>query len=1134
MIQLTPTMVEALQCYSVAAAIAMASMAAGAILSQLPSRKMKSEGRSLMRAAFIGVFLISGIMAADFLISCAARLAGLPDWESLLARAKAFYDSGLTTLHVTAALAMIFGMALAVLDFLLRFTLIGTLIAHLAFAVAFSVLLAFAVIGVFLSLGGTMLMLAAGIAGYAYIFVAAGIAMVSLKYLRPVAVSLVVFGLAFYYGVPLILGYSNPATIAPLDDEARAAAVLSLTNASVPARLVVSSHDSDVPLFFSYVRMNSTVVIRDVPLNSTLVANITGTRGTGRGDVPYSFTYGRFHNETYEARTIVYGPHQPARTVITPRETWTQLYRNSSIMYVWYRGIILPGPGREEQEEIRRVLAQSPTLLTPMTDPREGTDAFSAMASGLKMIIDAVRGGTEADYYRLVFERGPRITIEAPTIRPLNYNATSMVLYDDGKYRTWTELGRQSASGEPYRIERTYRHEYNVPRSSYECWLERTEERHDPETNTTYTVPIYRARAVYSYASPEPLSIARYNGTPVEVVSLDAWDELGQLRFLRPDTDGSAEPPASESYASYDLEEGSAAYPAGKGLILGTAPLTLRMNVEASREAEWPRTLGEMADAVRGNVGRQEGAVRVLEEPSSTITLHPEGPDFLELRVVHVRRVEREEEYRCPSMPASIKGTARLTLTSPNAPAWDPYAAGALSWSEYSRAASYSLIDAGQIPRLSGPQPMDPRALHNMYEEDPRDAHARSGAVSARGLMPGLSGSALELLKSIIGVVIVVVGADAVSGLAGGASLSSAFIQSFSASTLSSALSKVRPLVFFKENPVLKGVEDAPSRAWRSLEKTLLRHARERIEQIRARAFASGDRATLRRAAAFEESYRRYAKLNRLQPLARLWKSTPPGWIDLALSKVGGGRYSIVGRYDAALSQAREQLSRRISTLLPEEGARLGHVWSLSGGKWVMVDEAHGAVESVRKRHGWKGVIASLALSDGRKAALTSLTGIPTKVSRSFLAYGLDAPMAKRAVGMERIEVHGREIPYPSAEKAFLIGTTVSEAVASRRVVGEEDSGGAAARESSLGEMAGLRPHTLEADYKEGYLIRREDGTEVRLSEGLMVERHSLSDYVPEPPSPGEGEAYWRMEAASFERRDSWDGLWGERRCGRK
>jgi hypothetical protein len=1170
MIQLAPTMVEALGVYSVAAAVAMVSMAAGAILSQLPSRKMKGEGRSLMRAAFIGVFLISSIMAADFLISYATRLAGMPDWPSLLARARAFHDSGMLTLEVTGAFAMVFGMALAVLDILLRFTLIGTLIAHLVFAIAFSVLLVFAVIGIFLALGGAMLMLAAGIAGYAYIFVAAGVAMVSLKYLRPLAISLVVFGLALYYGVPLVLGYSHPVAVAPLDDEARAAVVLSLTNASVPARLVVSTHDGDIPLFFGYAKMNSTVTVRDVPLNSTLIANITGSRRPGRGDVSYNFTYGRFHNETYEIRAVVLGPGQQPRAIITPHETWSQLYRNTSVIYIWYRGLLLPGPSAEEQRSIRRTLDQSPTLLTPITNPGEGTDPLSAMASGLKMLVDALRGKTETDYFRLVFERGPLITIRAPTSRPLNYNVTSMVLYDEEKYRTWTELGRQHPYGNPYQVERVYRHNYTVPRRSYECWLERTEERYDPVTNTTYTVPIYKARAVYTYGSLEPLSIARYNETPVEVVSLGAWDDFGYLRFWRPSTNGSGEPPSSDSYVTYRLDEGSATYPLGKQLILGTAPLILKMNVEANRTAEWPRTLGEMADQVRGNVGRQEGYERVIEEPNQTVVLHPDGPGFLELRVIHVRQVEREEEYRCPSMPLRLNGTARVTLTSPNAPAWDPYAAGAFNWTEYSRAASYSLLDDGPVPTLSGPQPMDPRALHNMYEEDPRDAHSRSSGVSARGLMPGLTGSALELLKSIIGITIVVVGADAVSGLVGGASLSSAFVQTFSASTVASALSRLRPLAFFGGNPILKRVEDAPSRAWRSLEKNLLRHARDQIEQRKMRAFASGDRATLRRVAAFQESYRRYVGISRLQPLARLWKATPPGWIDVALSRVRGGRYSLVGRYDAALSQARDQLSRRISALLPEEGARLGHVWSLSGGKWVFRGEAREALRSLKERHGWKGVVASLALSDGRKAVLTSLTGLPTKISRSFLAFGLDAPMAKRRVGIEHLEVRGRRIPYLSTDRASLIGTTVSEAAASKRVLGgeggssatspqqgapapsptppdvfearagaEPPSGAASAsssepRGSSLGEVAGLRPHTLEADYRDGYVIRREDGTEIRLSEDLRVGRRSLSDYVPEPADRGERETYWRIESAGFERRDSWDGLWGERRGEKK
>jgi hypothetical protein len=82
--------------------------------------------------------------------------------------------------------------------------------------------------------------------------------------------------------------------------------------------------------------------------------------------------------------------------------------------------------------------------------------------------------------------------------------------------------------------------------------------------------------------------------------------------------------------------------------------------------------------------------------------------------------------------------------------------------------------------------------------------------------------------------------------------------------------------------------------------------------------------------------------------------------------------------------------------------------------------------------------------------------------------------------------------------------------------------------------VAGLRPHTLEADYRDGYVIRRADGTEIRLSEDLRFERRSLSDYVPEPADSGGRETYWRIESAWFERRDSWDGLWGERRGEKK
>jgi len=1113
--QLTPTMVEAMQGYSLAAAVAMVSMAAGAILSQLPSRRMKREGRGLMRSAFIGAFLVAGIMSADFMISYATQLAGLPDWPSLLQRARGFYEGGLATLQVTGAYAMVFGLTLGVLDLLLRFTLIGTLLAHLVFAVAFSVLLVFAVIGVLMALGGTFLMIVAGLAAYAYVFVALGVALVSLKYLRPLAISLVVFGLALYYGVPLLLGYSSPVAVTPMEDEARAAVVLSLTNNSVPVRLVVSSGDRDIPLFFGYARMNSTILVRGVPLNSTLIANLTGRAEQGRGDVPYSFTYGRFHNETYEIRSVTFSPRSPPTVAVTPRESWSQLYRNTFVESVWYRGLLLPGPPAEEQERIRRTLAASPTLLTPLVEPGQQVDPLSFLASSLRTLLEGIK--TEKDYFRMVFERGPRITIPAPSVRPLNYNVTSMALYEEGKYRTWTELGRGHPYGNPYQIERYYRHNYTVPRLEYECWLERVEERYDPITNTTERVEIYKARAVYAYGSREPLSLARYNETRIEVVSLGAWDYFGYLRFWRPSTNGSGEPPASESFVSYRIDGGSEVYPRSKELILGTSPLLLRMNVEAEREAEWPRLLGEMADEVEGNVGRQEGARRVMEEPNATITLHPDGPEFLELRIVHYRVAEREEEGRCPYMPPLMNATARITLTSPNAPAWDPYAAGYFNWTEYSRAGSYSLMP-GPLPTLTGPHPMDPRALHNMYEEDPRDFHARSSAVGMRGLMPGLSGSALELLMSIIGVVAVLVAADAVSSLAGGASLSSTLLQPLLASSPVAALSRAWTL--FSHNPILRRVSDAPSRGWRSLEKTLLNHARDRIEAMRMRAAAAGDRETLRRAAAVDEAYRRYRALGALSPLVSLWKATPPGWVDLALSKVGGGRFSLVGRYDAALSSTRQQLARRISALLPEEGARLGHVWSLSGEKWIRRGEAREVLSGIRGRHGAVGVLASLALRDGRNALFTSITGIPTRVSRSFAAYGLEGPMAVRTIGFEGREVLGRRVPLPTMDKAALLGTTASEAVASKRLEG--------------GEVAGLRSHMLEADYRRGYAITREDGTRIDLSEHG---RRRLSDFVPGPES-GEGrvgsggETYWRIESSRFERRDSWSGLWDAGRRG--
>jgi hypothetical protein len=975
-------------------ALAMLSMGIGAILRFLPSRKWKSEGRDLMKTAFEAVLLASSLMTAEFIIGYVNSAVGIPDWSRLLQVVNNLADSGWVSLDVAAKLAFMFGLIVGALDVLSKFIpVIATFIMHFFMAVAFSILSFFASLAVIIIVLSNTVKVVAAMAAHAYLLVAAGIALFAWKHTRALGISLLVFGLALFYGLPVILGFVKPAEpyAASPDEEARAKLLLALTENSVPTKISVVSAGGK-PLYFSYISMNSSVLVKDAPLNSTLIANITGGQPRNeKGNVTYHFVYGRFYNESYPRFvrcTPNTDPNYPGEYICAEfgidyskvKELRHQLYRDSTVRYVWYLGLLLP-------VRDNRVQVSGPSLMTPLI---EVPSNIFEIAGSLHRAFGGLR--SEDEYWEMVYGRSDPVRIDVPVVRELNQNVTAFVLYNETNYRSWREVeGR-----------REYTHNYTIPRVSEHCWVSRTEEYFDESCNCTRTRYYYKTRAEYVYETPpdDRLVLVLLPGT--KVVPKVIWHS----EFGGP-AQGRSEPIIYLSSPSYPKE---------KGLILGYQPLTLKFNQGIVEERKIPEPTNEAANVIKGNPGRGSGTTRELEEPfQKEVALSPEI-EVWEIGIRHTRTIETgEQEGSCPSTPPYIEAWSLLGFNVDNSEPWDPYNAGLFRWEEYSKTGEYEYrapASLGSAPTLGAYRPSDPRLVHRFYEEDPREPASNLEKYGAPLLMR--FGTPISQLAYIgFAFLITMAVADAVTMWLGGTSLGLVGAAR-SIAGVAGGLKLLSPFGISRYPLFGKGMAD---RAMKALENRIWRDAEQKLKK-------------------WENDPSKIPSLIKFREADRAWKKAHlKKWIiDKILPKGGWWIYNKImrGEPQRKLDRLEQERFDALSRLLPDEAVMLRQLSSWRSKKWVTGAEADALWAKIKEQAdrqltgGWRILrpfwpLALLSHREGWAVVAASAFGIGGKVPRGFVERGFDVPMAYKRIGIGRVKVGDKTIPVPM-EKASIVG----------------------------------------------------------------------------------------------------------------
>jgi hypothetical protein len=990
--ELNPANVNAMGAYQLAMVLAALSFGMGVILRFLPSRKWKSEGRDLMKTAFEAVLLASSLMTAEFIIGYVNSKLGIPDWGRLLQVVNNLADSGWVSLDMAAKLAFMFGLIVGALDVLSKFIpVIATFIMHFFMAVAFSILSFFASLAVIIIVLSNPVKVVAAMAAHAYLLVAAGIALFAWKHTRALGISLLVFGIALFYGLPVILGFVKPAEpyAASPDEEARAKILLALTENSVPTKISVVSAGGK-PFYFSYVSMNSSVLVKDAPLNSTLIANITGgPLRNEKGDVTYHFVYGRFYNESYFRDIRCHHVEDPNLPVSCfdygpdysrVKELRHQLYRNSTVRYVWYLGLLLP-------VRDNRVQVSGPSLMTPLI---EIPSNIFEIAGSLRKAFGGLR--SEDEYWEMVYGRSKPIRIDVPVVRELNQNVTAFVLYNETNYRSWREVEGK----------REYTHNYTIPRVSEHCWVSRTEEYFDPSCDCTRTRYYYKTRAEYVYKSPpdDRLVLVLLPGT--KAVPKVIWHS----EFGGP-AQGKAEPIIYLSSPSYPLK---------KGLILGYQPLTLKFNQGIDETQRIPQPTNEAANRIKGNPGRGSGTTRELEEPfQKEVTLSPEI-EVWEIGIRHTRTIETgEQEGSCPSTPRYIEAWSLLGFNVENSEPWDPYKAGIFRWEEYNKSGEYEYkapVSLGDVPVLGTYKPSDPRLVHRFYEEDPREPEANLKKYDAPLLMR--FGTPISQLAYIgFAFLITMAVADAVTMWLGGTSLGLVGAARSIAGT-AGGLKLLSPFGISRYPLFGKGMAD---RAMKALEDRIWRDAEQKLKK-------------------WEKDPSKIPSLIKFREADRAWKRAHlKKWIiDKVFPRGGWWIYNKImrGEPQRKLDRLEQERFDALSRLLPDEAVMLRQLSDWRSKKRVTGAEADALWAKIKEQAdrqltgGWRILhpfwpLALLSHREGRAVVAASVFGIGGKVPRGFIERGFDVPTAYRRIGIGSVKLGDRAIPVPM-EKASIVG----------------------------------------------------------------------------------------------------------------
>jgi hypothetical protein len=1021
--QLNPANVNATGAYQLAMALAMLSMGIGAILRFLPSRKWKSEGRDLMKTAFEAVLLASSLMTAEFILGYVKGVIGYPDWPRLLQVVNNLADSGWVSLDVAAKLAFMFSLIVGALDALSKFIpVIATFIMHFFMAVAFSILSFFASLAVIIIVLSNTVKVVAAMAAHAYLLVAAGTALFAWKHTRALGISLLVFGIVLFYGLPVILGFVQPAEpyAASPDEEARAKMLLALTENSVPTKISVVSAGGK-PLFFSYISMNSSVLIKDVPLNSTLIANITGgPLRNEKGNVTYHFVYGRFYNESYPRFvrcTPNTDPNFPEEYQCVDfgidyskvKELRHQLYRDSTVRYVWYLGLLLP-------VRDNRVHVSGPSLMTPLI---EIPSNIFEIAGSLQRAFGGLR--SEEEYWEMVYGRSEPVRIDVPVVRELNQNVTVFILYNETNYRSWREVEGK----------REYTHNYTIPRVSEHCWVSRTEEYFDETCNCTRTRYYYKTRAEYVYETPpdDRLVLVLLPGT--KVVPKVIWHS----EFGGP-AQGKSEPVIYSSNPSYPLE---------KGLILGYQPLTLKFNQGINETQRIPQPTNEAANRIKGNPGTGSGTTRELEEPfQKEVTLSPEI-EVWEIGIRHTRTIETgEQEGSCPSTPPRIEAWSWLGFNVENSEPWDPYKAGIFRWEEYNKSGEYEYkapVSLGNVPVLGTYKPSDPRLVHRFYEEDPREPESNLRKYDAPLLMR--FGTPISQLAYIgFAFLITMAVADAVTMWLGGTSLGLVGAARSIAGT-AGGLKLLSPFGISRYPLFGKGMAD---RAMKALENRIWRDAKKKLKEMEIEAKRNDDKAKLFSIIRFREADRAWRREHLKKTVINTIFPNGGWWIYNKIMR---------GEPQRKLDRLERERFDALSRLLPEQAVILQQLSSWGSKKRITAEDADALWAKIKEQAnrqltgGWRILypffpLALMAHKEGRAAILASIFGAGGKVPKGWIERGYDVPLAHKAIGIGKVKVGDKEIPIPMEKarimgRGFIYGIEHQKIAKERRTVSSEE-----------------------------------------------------------------------------------------------
>lgn len=621
---LTAEAVRATGAYALAYSICALMFTAGIIISRIPplSRSLRSEGRALYMSALTSIALLSSLLSIDLILRYLQGELGVPDWSKVVLELSEFEGTAKTTLDAMVYSVSAYMAAMAILG-----------IVSYIFAPLQIVLLlvhnVFTHMGLFISMIGALALIALifsgvvriiiSIASHSYFLVAFGIALYPLRWTRGLGVTLLIFGIAMYYGLPLSLGYVQaPSQVLGDEELARSRLLSALSNQSVPVNLVVKDMNGNL-LPWSYVTLNSSVEFA-APANSSIAVNYSVGNIRKEALVRYQFEYSRFYNGS-----LAYGEEEPISGWEPPQlmdlglldKTRTVLYRKSNVTGLWFMGMRLN--------------------YTPATLNIEGGIDMNKPDNALKNI------KTAKEYYDYIYGRSPTVEVEAPWVESLNNNASAVTFYSEQAYRT---IGRVE--------EKTYRFNLNLTRTHYNCWVSRTKTWVD-ENNQTHTVYYYRANAYYYGESPEKLYVAyKEDLSPNPDARIKTWD-------------GDFTPSLHLGGASLSDVE-------AKGLILGSGSLTISPANRIDERFELGREQALVAQRylVPGRIVGSGETLAHEVEPPEDITLDP-SPKVMDVWVSgDAQRESGEQEGNCPELPTIIPVSATVQLSADETPAWDP------------------------------------------------------------------------------------------------------------------------------------------------------------------------------------------------------------------------------------------------------------------------------------------------------------------------------------------------------------------------------------------------------------------------------------------------------------------------------